>query len=249
MSVVVIVVAVILALYLQRWWRLDSKRARTAPRGLFNRGKDCAVISVLQLLARSSIVRRSLAEVSTPRTPALRSLVLSMTADTASEDMLADAFRETARLGLKAHELHDPVDVLDTLLAAFGLRPSSLGLCAVALSTGGHKYVSIDANLPPAAIVGGLASTPVWVLYPLAKRVTDWPQAVLGVAMNWGAVLGWVAVHGEAHWPVVLPLYAGSLLWTLHYDTIYAYQARGARAPANAPASEHRGAERRPRKG
>ena len=49
-------------------------------------------------------------------------------------------------------------------------------------------------------------------------------QVVLGLAFNWGAILGWVAVHGDVHWPVVAPLYASCILWTLHYDTIYAHQ-------------------------
>ena len=84
--------------------------------------------------------------------------------------------------------------------------------------------LSLLLTLPLPAVVAGLASTPVWALYPLAKRVTDWPQAVLGLAYNWGALLGWVAVHGEPHWPVVAPLYAGCALWTLNYDTVYAYQ-------------------------
>lgn len=49
---------------------------------------------------------------------------------------------------------------------------------------------------------------------------------MLGVAINWGALLGWLAVHGSAEWAVLAPLYAGSILWTLHYDTVYAHQAR-----------------------
>ncbi len=62
------------------------------------------------------------------------------------------------------------------------------------------------------------------VLYPLMKRVTYWPQLVLGFAFNWGAMLGWSAVAGAVDWAVVLPLYAGSIFWTLVYDTIYAHQ-------------------------
>jgi len=56
------------------------------------------------------------------------------------------------------------------------------------------------------------------------KRVTYWPQAVLGLAFNWGALLGWSAVSGALHWPIVAPLYAGGVLWTLVYDSIYAHQ-------------------------
>ena len=56
------------------------------------------------------------------------------------------------------------------------------------------------------------------------KRITYWPQAVLGLAFNWGALLGWSAVAGSVDWAVAAPLYAGGVLWTLVYDTIYAHQ-------------------------
>ena len=49
-------------------------------------------------------------------------------------------------------------------------------------------------------------------------------QAVLGLTFNWGALMGWAAVHGSCHWPAVLPLYASGFFWTLSYDTIYAHQ-------------------------
>lgn len=58
------------------------------------------------------------------------------------------------------------------------------------------------------------------------KRVTYWPQFVLGMAFNWGALLGSSAVLGTCDWAVALPLYAGSICWTLVYDTIYAHQVR-----------------------
>lgn len=50
------------------------------------------------------------------------------------------------------------------------------------------------------------------------------PQAYLGLTFNWGALLGYAAVTGSCDWPVVLPLYAGGVCWTLVYDTIYAHQ-------------------------
>lgn len=56
------------------------------------------------------------------------------------------------------------------------------------------------------------------------KRITYWPQFVLGLAFNWGALLGSSAVLGYCNWAVALPLYAGSIAWTLVYDTIYAHQ-------------------------
>ena len=61
------------------------------------------------------------------------------------------------------------------------------------------------------------------VLYPFAKRVTNWPQLLLGLAINWGALVGWAAVRGDLAWPAIA-LYVGGVFWTLGYDTIYAYQ-------------------------
>jgi 4-hydroxybenzoate polyprenyltransferase len=75
------------------------------------------------------------------------------------------------------------------------------------------------------AILTGIASLGVVALYPLAKRVTDWPQAVLGLAFSWGALMGWAAVFGRLDPPAYL-LYAGAILWVIGYDTIYAHQDR-----------------------
>ncbi|KAH9049010.1 UbiA prenyltransferase family-domain-containing protein [Lactarius hengduanensis] len=74
------------------------------------------------------------------------------------------------------------------------------------------------------SILLGASSLSLVTIYPLMKRVTYWPQAVLGLAFNWGALLGWSAVAGAVHWPVAVPLYAGGVLWTLVYDSIYAHQ-------------------------
>lgn len=58
------------------------------------------------------------------------------------------------------------------------------------------------------------------------KRVTYWPQLVLGMAFNWGALLGWSATQGSVMWSACLPLYAAGVCWTIVYDTIYAHQVR-----------------------
>jgi 4-hydroxybenzoate polyprenyltransferase len=73
------------------------------------------------------------------------------------------------------------------------------------------------------AILVGVASLGVVAIYPFMKRMTWWPQLFLGFAFNWGALLGWAAVRGSLEWAPVL-LYAGGILWTLGYDTIYAHQ-------------------------
>ncbi len=75
-------------------------------------------------------------------------------------------------------------------------------------------------------VVGlAVASLALVFTYPFMKRVTWWPQAFLGFTFNWGALLGWAAVHGGLD-PAPLVLYAGGIAWTLGYDTIYAHQDR-----------------------
>lgn len=61
------------------------------------------------------------------------------------------------------------------------------------------------------------------VIYPWMKRISWWPQLVLGLTFNWGALMGWVAVRGEVEWPAIM-LYIAGLFWTLGYDTIYGHQ-------------------------
>lgn len=73
------------------------------------------------------------------------------------------------------------------------------------------------------AVGVGIASLGLVAIYPFMKRITDWPQVVLGLAFNWGALLGWSAVRGDLESAPVL-LYIGGLFWTLAYDTIYAHQ-------------------------
>jgi 4-hydroxybenzoate polyprenyltransferase len=72
-------------------------------------------------------------------------------------------------------------------------------------------------------VVLGVASLAIVAVYPFMKRITYWPQAVLGLAFNWGALVGWSATHGSLSAAPLL-LYAGGICWTLAYDTIYAHQ-------------------------
>ena len=62
-------------------------------------------------------------------------------------------------------------------------------------------------------------------IYPLMKRITHWPQLVLGLAFNWGALVGWSATQGSLSWPPAM-IYLGGIFWTLAYDTVYAHQDR-----------------------
>lgn len=145
-------------------------------------------------------------------------------------------------------------------------REQALVFLAAQLTAGLAVLVSFNFY----SIILGAASIGLVVIYPLMKRYTDWPQLVLGLTFNWGALLGASAVHvpptrffsrnplprifsrnpiaspspnqptfpeacgvycvplmqvlGHCPWEVCLPLYAGSVCWTIVYDTIYAHQ-------------------------
>ena len=74
-------------------------------------------------------------------------------------------------------------------------------------------------------VITGLCSLLVVAIYPFMKRVTNWPQIVLGLAFSYGALMGWPAAFGRLDWPAIV-LYAGSISWVIGYDTIYAHQDR-----------------------
>ncbi|KAG5678444.1 hypothetical protein PVAND_008117 [Polypedilum vanderplanki] len=76
------------------------------------------------------------------------------------------------------------------------------------------------------AILLGASSLGLVIVYPLMKRITNWPQFVLGMTFNWGALLGFCAIHGDVNWAACLPLYTAGICWTIIYDTIYAHQDR-----------------------
>ncbi|MCA3434428.1 MAG: 4-hydroxybenzoate octaprenyltransferase [Roseomonas sp.] len=107
-------------------------------------------------------------------------------------------------------------------LASGALRPRhALVFLALVLAVA----LLILLQLNRTAQVLGVASLLPVVLYPLAKRVTDWPQAVLGVIFSWAAPMGYVAVMGRLD-AAALALWAAGFFWILGYDTIYAHQDR-----------------------
>lgn len=62
-------------------------------------------------------------------------------------------------------------------------------------------------------------------LYPLAKRFTNYPQFVLGMCFNSGVIIACLTANGGQLPPAaVLPIYLSGIMWTLVYDTVYAYQ-------------------------
>jgi 4-hydroxybenzoate polyprenyltransferase len=73
------------------------------------------------------------------------------------------------------------------------------------------------------AVATGIASLLIVVIYPFMKRITWWPQVVLGLAFSWGALMGFAVRLGRID-ATALVLYAGSIAWVIGYDTIYAHQ-------------------------
>jgi 4-hydroxybenzoate polyprenyltransferase len=73
------------------------------------------------------------------------------------------------------------------------------------------------------AVVTGIASLVIVAVYPFMKRITWWPQIVLGLAFSWGALMGFAVTLARID-ATALTLYAGSIMWVIGYDTIYAHQ-------------------------
>ena len=73
------------------------------------------------------------------------------------------------------------------------------------------------------AVLTGIASLIIVAAYPFMKRITWWPQVVLGLAFSWGALMGFAVTLGRIDL-TALVLYAGSISWVIGYDTIYAHQ-------------------------
>jgi 4-hydroxybenzoate polyprenyltransferase len=107
-------------------------------------------------------------------------------------------------------------------LASGAVTPiQALGFLAALCVLGAAVLFSLSWT----AILVGLFSLVPIALYPLAKRVTDWPQAVLGFVFSWAAPTGWAAATGTLD-PAAFALWIAGFFWILGYDTIYAHQDR-----------------------
>jgi 4-hydroxybenzoate polyprenyltransferase len=116
----------------------------------------------------------------------------------------------------------------DARVARTAARPIPSGQVSVAAAAAFMVALSLTGlavllQLNWFTVALGASSLILIAVYPFAKRYTFWPQAVLGLTFKWGALVGWAAVTGSLALPA-LALYAGSVLWTIGYDTIYAHQ-------------------------
>ena len=83
-------------------------------------------------------------------------------------------------------------------------------------------------QFPLPCLYYGVPSLLFVTVYPLAKRITHYPQFVLGLTFSWGAIMGFPALgidllSNPSAMAAAATLYASCVAWTLNYDMIYAY--------------------------
>src|SRR6202521_825501 len=101
----------------------------------------------------------------------------------------------------------------------------SIGRAAIFLVAQALIALAVLLQFNGFAVAAGIASLAIVAVYPFMKRITYWPQIVLGLAFSWGALMGWAGAFGRFDLAPLL-LYAGSISWVIGYDTIYAHQDR-----------------------
>ncbi|KAI1160029.1 4-hydroxybenzoate polyprenyl transferase family protein [Nemania serpens] len=124
---------------------------------------------------------------------------------------------------------------LDPLVTRTRLRPIARGALTPfqAVTWTGVQLLAglgILLQFPPACLYYAVPSLALVVTYPLAKRITYYPQFVLGLTFSWGAMLGFpalgvdlLAADAGAFRAAAALLYASNIAWTVLYDMIYAH--------------------------
>ena len=122
---------------------------------------------------------------------------------------------------------------LDPLVARTALRPlarRAISPRAAIVFTGAQLLggLALLLQLPPICLYYGTPSLVLVASYPLAKRVTHYPQLILGLTFSWGAFMGFPALGIDLLSDAVaagaaLSLYAGCVAWTIVYDMVYAH--------------------------
>ncbi|KKA29749.1 hypothetical protein TD95_004504 [Thielaviopsis punctulata] len=88
--------------------------------------------------------------------------------------------------------------------------------------------LAVLLQFPLPCLFYGVPSVALVALYPLAKRVTYYPQAVLGLTFSWGAIMGFPALGvdllgNSAALTAAACLYSSNIAWTILYDMVYAH--------------------------
>lgn len=118
---------------------------------------------------------------------------------------------------------------VDRQVARTKLRPLAAGdvspqaalwffasLCAVGLC--------VLLQFPTRCWVIGIVATALFLIYPVSKRFTNYPQIVLGLAFNIGFVMAVAIFTPTIFHTGILAGYVAGILWTVAYDTVYAFQ-------------------------
>lgn len=134
----------------------------------------------------------------------------------------------TRSLGCVANDLADRN--IDTKVARTKNRPLASGALGVGQAIAlllllGALSLCLLTFLNQQAVIIALASIPLILTYPWLKRVTSWPQVMLGLCMNWGFLVAWFGLELPEITAMIL-IFGGAVCWTIGYDTIYALQDR-----------------------
>jgi len=80
--------------------------------------------------------------------------------------------------------------------------------------------------LSPTALHISMFAWPLYIIYPTCKRWTDLAPIPLGLMFKVGVFMGWadVSADGQIPWKILTPVYIGSCLWTVTYETVYQHQ-------------------------
>ena len=97
-------------------------------------------------------------------------------------------------------------------------------------------FASISASffilfsLSPLCIKLGCCIIPFVIIYPSAKKFFKYPQLILGINFGYGAIMGYAEMLSKFPGSfsidptVILPLYLSGIIWTIYYDSVYAFQ-------------------------
>ncbi len=103
-------------------------------------------------------------------------------------------------------------------LAAGEVRPAEAVVLFVVLSLAAFLLVLCTNQL---AVLWSVPAVVLAAVYPFTKRITHWPQVVLGAAFGMGIPMAFAAQTGAVPHEAAL-LYAANLCWVVAYDTMYA---------------------------
>ena len=110
-------------------------------------------------------------------------------------------------------------------IARGAVTPSSaVAFTGLQLLTG----LGILVQFPSSCLFYGIPSLLLVATYPLAKRITHYPQVILGLTFSWGAIMGFPALGLDlladaTALKTAAALYASCVSWTVLYDMIYAH--------------------------